>query len=70
MYARLVREGLLTEVLLLAQAANIPTKASAYIHAALKTPLSPIDLQTMRDIRVDCPRRSSISPVTDSRQDG
>ena len=37
----------------LAQAANVLTKAGAYIHAELKTRLSPINLQTISDIGVD-----------------
>ena len=37
----------------LAQAANVLTKAGAYIHAELKTRLSPINLQTISDIEVD-----------------
>ena len=37
----------------LAQAANVLSKAGAYIHAELKTRLSPINLQTISDIGVD-----------------
>ena len=37
----------------LAQAANVLTKAGAYIHAELKTRLSPINLQTISHIDVD-----------------
>ena len=37
----------------LAQPANVLTKAGAYIHAELKTRLSPINLQTISDIGVD-----------------
>lgn len=54
MNAGLVREGLLAQPFLITQAAQVLTKALAYIHACLKARPSPIDLQTMSDIQVDC----------------
>ena len=44
---------LLAPAFLLAQATNVPAEAYTYIHAELKTRLSPINLQTISDIRVD-----------------
>lgn len=44
----------LTPALLDPQSANISSKARAYIHAELKTRLSPIDLQTISHNCVDC----------------
>lgn len=58
MDAGLVRERLLAQPFLITQAAQVPTKALAYIHACLKARLSPIDLQTMSDIQVDCAGKS------------
>lgn len=55
-----VGEGFLAERFLGAQAAQVSGEALADIHAALETRLSPIDLQTIRDIRVDCPNTQSM----------
>ena len=45
---------LLAPALLGPKPANVSSKAGAYIHAELKTRLSPIGLQTISDIGVDC----------------
>jgi hypothetical protein len=55
-----VREGLLAQPFLVAQAAHVPTEALAYVHAWLEARLSTIDLQTMSDIQVDCAGKSSM----------
>ena len=44
----------------LAQPANVLTKAYAYIHAELKTRLSPINLQTISHIDVDFAHNGSL----------
>jgi hypothetical protein len=53
MDASLIREGLLAQAFREAQAAQVLTEANADIHVALRARLSPIDLQTIRDILVD-----------------
>ncbi len=57
---RLVSERLLAPALLLPQAAQISTEALTDIHGGLRARLSPIDLQTMSDIRVDFLRSASL----------
>ena len=59
---------LLTPALRLAEATNIPAEARANIHTKLKTAMSAIDLQTMSDIALDLPVRSSMCPDTHNRQ--
>ena len=50
----------LAPALLLAQATNVPAEAYTYIHAELKTRLSPINLQTISDIVVDFAANGSL----------
>ncbi len=64
-----MRERLLAPAFLLAKPSQVFAKALPYVHGAPETRLSTIDLQTISDIQVDCPRVWSMDPVTDSRQD-
>ena len=52
----LVRKCLLAPAFRFAKAAQIAGEALTYVHVALKTPSSTIDLQTISDIPVDLPR--------------
>lgn len=62
-----MREGFLAKPFGIAQAAQVPAEALAYVHAWLEARLSPINLQTMRDNLVDCAGVSSMvpSPIVD-----
>lgn len=60
MDAGLVRERLLAQPFFLAKATQVSAEALANVHAGLKARLSPIDLQTMSDIQVDCAGESSM----------
>lgn len=67
MNAGLVRESFLAPAFLLAEPPQVFRKALPDIHGRLKTRLSPIDLQTISDIRVDFASPQSVS-VSHRRQ--
>jgi hypothetical protein len=54
----------LTPAFLVSKAAQVGGKALADVHLSGETPLSPIDLQTMSDIRLDPPGLSGFDYVT------
>ena len=58
--AGFVRERLLAPAFGVTKTTQVSAEAGADIHAAVETRLSPIDLQTIRDIRVDCPNTQSM----------
>lgn len=66
--AGFVGECLLAPAFLLAKAAQGSAEARAYLHGRSETRLSPIDLQTMRDIDIDFTGVPSTSSVTDRRR--
>ncbi len=61
---------LLAPALRLAKPTNIFAKAGADIHARTKSAMSPIDLQTISDIALDCCDTRSLHDVTDRRHGG
>lgn len=63
-YASPVGIILLAPAFAFAKLTNIFAEARAYIHDRLKTRLSPMNLQTISDITVDCPRFRSTGHVT------
>ena len=66
----LIGIALLTPAFLLPEPAQVSCKAGAYIHAPDEAQLSPIVLQTISDILVDCAAKESLilSSMSDNRR--